>query len=122
VGGNPNDPRYIGNAVEMKDSKPTQYGDKYDFILFEHPTTGDFIKYNQNEKRFEIKSGKGTKIYDDNNNLIDMTKDGITVQDTNGNKEEMTSAGMKSSDKNGNTIDMITGEIKLNGTNLEVLQ
>lgn len=74
---------------------------------------------------FEFVNGTEKKkiIYDeDNDNKIELNKDGIKVQDKNNNIITLDDTGIKLEDLNGNTIEMISGEVKVNGTNLEVLQ
>lgn len=46
----------------------------------------------------------------------------VCVYDYRGNKITLNNAGIKAECLNGNIIEMVSGEVKVNGTNLEVLQ
>jgi len=52
--------------------------------------------------------------------LVDL--DGVQVTDTNTNVIGMSASGIDLTDKNGNTVEMGVASVKINGTNLEILQ
>ena len=59
--------------------------------------------------------------YDYRGNKITCQSSGIEVECLNGNKVHLTNIGIKMECLNGNIVEMIAGEVKVNGTNLEVL-
>ena len=79
-----------------------------------HISTYDKKEIIIDTNKIEIKDNDGNDIVVDTN--------GINITDKNTNEWEMTNTGIKATCKNGNTIEMMAAEIKLNGTNLEVLQ
>jgi len=66
--------------------------------------------------------GSGIEIECKNGNKAHLTSTGIEIECKNGNKGYLTSTGIKLECKNGNTVEMVSGKVKVNSTNLEVLQ
>lgn len=52
--GDPNQPVYLHYMSEAQDALSSYDGDTNNRILFESPTTGEYIKYNDEEKKIEI--------------------------------------------------------------------
>jgi phage baseplate assembly protein V len=52
----------------------------------------------------------------------DLSKNDVRVWDKHGNAIKLSSDGIVLECVNGNTVEMVSGEVKINGTNLEVLQ
>lgn len=61
-------------------------------------------------------------VHDRRYRPTDLTEVDVRVYDWRGNKITLKSTGIHLQCLNGNTIDMIASEVKVNGTNLEVLQ
>jgi phage baseplate assembly protein V len=60
----------------------------------------------------------------DNQNriMIKPTNNTISIETADGNQVTLDSTSIHMEDVNGNEIDMVAGEVKINGTNCEVLQ
>lgn len=86
----------IGQATEVNGTLPQAFtGEKTFNVLYESA-----------EHKMQITHNEQTEAF--------------TIQDKNGNKIVMDKTGILFQDKNGNKIEMVSGEVKINGTNLEV--
>lgn len=66
--GDPNEPRYLYYASESMEVSPNYTGIK-DRVIFESPETGEFIKYNDEEKKITVQTTEAEITIDADSNV-----------------------------------------------------
>ena len=113
LGGSRDYPVLRGVTLMVPASAPSQFTAETLHVIFQDPTNGDYILYDEQNKKLTVVVQGNTITVDGN---------GIIIEDKNSsNKVTMDSNGMKLDDKNGNNITMQSGKVTVNG-NLEVSQ
>jgi phage gp45-like len=136
INGNRNANKAINIKINNRKLRPTDLssGDVCLYCIDNNNTNENRIWLKPKNNEIEIKTYDGHDIKINNSGIvvddgvnghnITLDNSGWSVTDgvNSGNKITASNSGIKIDCKNSNTYEMVAGEVKINGTNLEVLQ